>query len=116
MEANKKFTTSCQNVSKPLSSSYKTFLVRYPAARILGEPCCEFTFMIVLGGCGTFFAITIASKEFKGIPIVNQHRLVNETLEKEIKGIHGLQVPRPLPLLSPLPIDPSFTQIKTVPL
>ncbi|KAF8485347.1 bola-like protein [Russula ochroleuca] len=46
----------------------------------------------VSGGCGTFYAITIASKAFKGIPVVKQHRLVNEVLKKEIEGIHGLQV------------------------
>jgi len=60
-------------------------------------------FILVIGGCGTFYAITIASNAFKGIPVVKQHRLVNETLKKEIEGIHGLQVPHPLPLLSPLP-------------
>ncbi|KLO07478.1 bola-like protein [Schizopora paradoxa] len=46
----------------------------------------------VSGGCGTFYAITIASKAFTGIPTVKQHRLVNETLKSEISGIHGLQV------------------------
>ncbi|KAN0124206.1 BolA protein, partial [Russula decolorans] len=46
----------------------------------------------VSGGCGTFFAITIASKAFKGMPVVEQHRLINKVLQKEIEGIHGLQV------------------------
>ncbi|KAF8495145.1 bola-like protein [Russula emetica] len=46
----------------------------------------------VSGGCGTFYAITIASKAFRGIPVVKQHRLINETLKKEIEGIHGLQL------------------------
>ncbi|KAH9169272.1 bola-like protein [Lactarius sanguifluus] len=46
----------------------------------------------VSGGCGTFYAITIASTAFKGIPVVKQHRLVNEALKKEIEGIHGLQL------------------------
>ena len=45
-----------------------------------------------IGGCGAFYAITIASEAFKGIPVVKQHRLVNEALKKEIAGIHGLQV------------------------
>lgn len=44
------------------------------------------------GGCGTFYAIVIASDDFKGLPIVKQHRLVTETLKQEIEGIHGLQV------------------------
>ncbi|KAI0260909.1 bola protein [Gloeopeniophorella convolvens] len=46
----------------------------------------------VSGGCGTFYAITIASTAFKGIPVVKQHRLVNDALKKEIQGIHGLQL------------------------
>ncbi|KAJ7122744.1 bola protein, partial [Mycena epipterygia] len=46
----------------------------------------------VSGGCGTFFAITIASEAFKGLPMVKQHRLVTQTLKEEIEGIHGLQV------------------------
>ena len=44
-----------------------------------------------IGGCGTFYAISISSAAFKGLPTVKQHRLVNETLKKEIEGIHGLQ-------------------------
>ncbi|KAJ7179420.1 bola-like protein [Mycena filopes] len=46
----------------------------------------------VSGGCGTFFAITIASDAFKGIPMVKQHKLVTQTLKEEIEGIHGLQI------------------------
>ncbi|KAL0580786.1 hypothetical protein V5O48_001251 [Marasmius crinis-equi] len=46
----------------------------------------------VSGGCGSFYAITIASEAFKGLTMVKQHRLVTETLKKEIDGIHGLQI------------------------
>jgi stress-induced morphogen len=44
-----------------------------------------------IGGCGAFYAITIASKAFTGLSTVKQHRLVTETLKKEIQNIHGLQ-------------------------
>ena len=44
------------------------------------------------GGCGSFYAISIASEAFKGLSIIKQHRLVNEALKQEIQGIHGLQV------------------------
>ena len=44
------------------------------------------------GGCGTFYAIVIASDTFKGLSVVKQHRLVTSTLKQEIEGIHGLQV------------------------
>ena len=46
----------------------------------------------VSGGCGSFYAIVVASKEFQGLSTVKQHRLVNETLKDIIGGIHGLQV------------------------
>ncbi|KAF9482034.1 bola-like protein [Pholiota conissans] len=46
----------------------------------------------ISGGCGSFYSITIASETFKGLPIVKQHKLVTETLKKEIEGIHGLQI------------------------
>ena len=45
-----------------------------------------------IGGCGTFYNIIVASEQFKGLPLVKQQRLVNQTLKDEIKGIHGLQV------------------------
>ncbi|OCH95852.1 bola-like protein [Obba rivulosa] len=46
----------------------------------------------VSGGCGTFYQIEIASDAFKDLSTVKQHRLVNETLKKDIEGIHGLQL------------------------
>lgn len=49
------------------------------------------THLIDAGGCGTFYAITIASQAFNGLPIVKQHKLVTTTLQQEIQGIHGLQ-------------------------
>ncbi|KAH9921479.1 bola-like protein, partial [Epithele typhae] len=45
----------------------------------------------VSGGCGTFYNIRITSEHFKGLPLVKQQRLVNQTLKEEIQGIHGLQ-------------------------
>ncbi|ODQ64324.1 bola-like protein [Nadsonia fulvescens var. elongata DSM 6958] len=46
----------------------------------------------VSGGCGSMFAINISSSKFKGVPMVKQHRLVNELLAEEIKTWHGLQL------------------------
>ncbi|KAG8897550.1 hypothetical protein FRB99_008068 [Tulasnella sp. 403] len=46
----------------------------------------------VSGGCGTFYAINIASAHFKGLPMVKQHRMVTDELKAEIEGIHGLQI------------------------
>lgn len=46
----------------------------------------------VSGGCGSMFAITVESSMFKGIPMIKQHRLVNEVLRDEIAKWHGLQL------------------------
>ncbi|KAI9024367.1 bola protein [Phycomyces nitens] len=46
----------------------------------------------VSGGCGSMYNIDIASKAFQGTTIVKQHRMVNEILKQEIKGMHGLQL------------------------
>ncbi|KAN0063487.1 hypothetical protein ACQY0O_003934 [Thecaphora frezii] len=46
----------------------------------------------VSGGCGSFYAISIASKEFKGLSTIKAHRLVNQELKEVIKDIHGLQL------------------------
>lgn len=46
----------------------------------------------ISGGCGSMFAITVESPQFKGIPMIRQHRLVNEVLKDEIASWHGLQL------------------------
>ncbi|KAG1473520.1 hypothetical protein G6F56_000910 [Rhizopus delemar] len=46
----------------------------------------------VSGGCGSMYAIDIAASKFQGTSIVKQHRMVNEILKEEIKGMHGLQL------------------------
>ncbi|KAK9367803.1 bola protein [Lipomyces kononenkoae] len=46
----------------------------------------------ISGGCGSMFAISIVSKAFKGVPMIKQHRMVNEILADEIKEWHGVQL------------------------
>lgn len=46
----------------------------------------------VSGGCGSMYALDIVSEQFKGLPIVKQHRLVNSILGEEIKKWHGVQM------------------------
>lgn len=46
----------------------------------------------VSGGCGSMYALDIVSEQFKGLPIVKQHRLVNSVLGEEIKKWHGVQM------------------------
>lgn len=46
----------------------------------------------VSGGCGSMFAILVESDKFNGIPMIKQHRLVNDALKDEISKWHGLQL------------------------
>jgi len=46
----------------------------------------------ISGGCGSMYALDIVSAKFKGMSVIKQHRLVNEVLEQEIKGWHGVQL------------------------
>ncbi|BGP24854.1 hypothetical protein JCM10295v2_003774 [Rhodotorula toruloides] len=46
----------------------------------------------VSGGCGTFYAISVEHESFKGLSMIKQHRIVNELLKDNIKGMHGLQL------------------------
>ncbi|GCE99997.1 hypothetical protein ZYGM_003202 [Zygosaccharomyces mellis] len=46
----------------------------------------------VSGGCGSMFAIDVISDKFKGMPMVKQHKIVNEVLKDHIKSWHGLQL------------------------
>ncbi|TGZ83390.1 hypothetical protein EX30DRAFT_339572 [Ascodesmis nigricans] len=46
----------------------------------------------VSGGCGSMYAIEIASSRFRGLTMMKQHRLVNEVLAEEIRGWHGVQL------------------------
>ncbi|KAI9846422.1 MAG: hypothetical protein M1837_004013 [Sclerophora amabilis] len=46
----------------------------------------------ISGGCGSMFAIDIVSARFKGLPMIKQHRVVNDVLRGEIGGWHGVQL------------------------
>ncbi|RPA87774.1 bola-like protein [Ascobolus immersus RN42] len=46
----------------------------------------------VSGGCGSMYAVEIASPNFKGLTMIKQHRMVQEILADKIKGWHGLQL------------------------
>lgn len=44
------------------------------------------------GNCGQAFVIHLRTSAFKGKTLIQQHRMVNETLKEEIKDIHSLQL------------------------
>ncbi|KAK5137873.1 hypothetical protein LTR08_006642 [Meristemomyces frigidus] len=46
----------------------------------------------ISGGCGSMYALDIVSEQFKGLPVIKQHRLVNKVLGEEIKKWHGVQL------------------------
>lgn len=42
------------------------------------------------GGCGSFYAIYVVSDKFNGVRLIDQHRMVKDLLQSEVKSIHGL--------------------------
>ncbi|GAU95625.1 hypothetical protein RvY_07214-2 [Ramazzottius varieornatus] len=51
----------------------------------------------VSGGCGSMYQIYIEAEEFRGKKLVEQQRMVNEVLQKEIKAMHGLSLHTAVP-------------------
>ncbi|KAI8920338.1 hypothetical protein PhCBS80983_g01529 [Powellomyces hirtus] len=46
----------------------------------------------ISGGCGSMYAVQIASPMFRGKNLVQQHRMVTGLLQEDIKGMHGIQI------------------------
>ncbi|XP_077116984.1 LOW QUALITY PROTEIN: bolA-like protein 3 [Ranitomeya variabilis] len=46
----------------------------------------------ISGGCGAMYEIHVESEEFKEKRTVQQHKMVNEALQEEIKAMHGLRI------------------------
>ncbi|KAJ3045794.1 BolA-like protein 3 [Rhizophlyctis rosea] len=46
----------------------------------------------ISGGCGSMYAVEIASPQFAGLSPVKQHRMVTEVLKDDIKQMHGIQI------------------------
>ncbi|KAF4119398.1 BolA-like protein 3 [Geosmithia morbida] len=46
----------------------------------------------VSGGCGSMYAIEVASRRFKGMNLLAQQRLVNKALGDQVKNWHGVQI------------------------
>ncbi|KAF1344522.1 bola protein, partial [Delphinella strobiligena] len=46
----------------------------------------------ISGGCGSMYALDIVSEQFKGLPVIKQHKMVNKILAEEIKKWHGVQL------------------------
>lgn len=51
----------------------------------------------VSGGCGSMYAIDIASQAFKGKGLLQQQRLVTKALGERVKEWHGVQIRTSLP-------------------
>ncbi|KAM4749066.1 bolA-like protein 3 [Rhinophrynus dorsalis] len=46
----------------------------------------------ISGGCGAMYEIHVESEEFKAKRTVQQHQMINEALQEEIKAMHGLRI------------------------
>nr|XP_056719845.1 bolA-like protein 2 [Euleptes europaea] len=43
------------------------------------------------GRCATSFKVLVVSPQFRGKPLLQRHRLVNEVLAEELKHIHAFE-------------------------
>ncbi|XP_053571994.1 bolA-like protein 3 isoform X2 [Bombina bombina] len=46
----------------------------------------------ISGGCGAMYEIHIESVDFKEKRTVQQHQMINDALQEEIKSMHGLRI------------------------
>ena len=44
----------------------------------------------ISGGCGSMFRIFVAAADFEGKRTIQQHRIINDILQDEVKDMHGL--------------------------
>ncbi|XP_066985403.1 bolA-like protein 3 [Macrobrachium rosenbergii] len=51
----------------------------------------------ISGGCGAMYEVWVESIDFKGLNRVKQHKLITQTLKKEIKDMHGLRITTSVP-------------------
>ncbi|XP_068231874.1 bolA-like protein 3 [Palaemon carinicauda] len=51
----------------------------------------------ISGGCGSMYEVWVESIDFKGLNRVKQHKLITQTLKKEIKDMHGLRITTSIP-------------------
>ncbi|KAK9474759.1 bola protein [Dipodascopsis tothii] len=76
-------------VKDPAMNEYEAYLFDMLAKAL--EPT-RLSVQDISGGCGSMFAIDVGSTKFKGIPMIKQHRMVNEILQDEIKKWHGVKL------------------------
>uniref|UniRef100_A0A1I7YI94 BolA-like protein 3 n=1 Tax=Steinernema glaseri TaxID=37863 RepID=A0A1I7YI94_9BILA len=51
----------------------------------------------ISGGCGSMYQVAVESEDFKGKAKVQQHKMVTETLQKEIADMHGIVITTKVP-------------------
>ncbi len=48
-------------------------------------------------GCGSFFKVEVTSEVFRDKTLLQQHRLVQDVLKKEISELHGITIVSKVP-------------------
>lgn len=64
---------------------------------VVGLQPVELVVSDISGGCGSMYAIEIASERFRGLGMLAQQRLVNKLLKEKIGGWHGMQLKTKIP-------------------
>ncbi|KAK6621168.1 hypothetical protein RUM43_011474 [Polyplax serrata] len=88
--ASRVWYSSNERSLKPSDKMMECLKVRFPLAK-------HIEVVDVSGGCGSMYEVFVESIEFKGLSMVKQHRLINETLKEDIKKMHGLRIQTKVP-------------------
>ncbi|KAI8866650.1 hypothetical protein GQ42DRAFT_165354 [Ramicandelaber brevisporus] len=46
----------------------------------------------ISGGCGSMYAVSVQSKQFDSVALLQQHMMVKNILKEDIAGMHGIQL------------------------
>ncbi len=65
----------------------------------------------VSGGCGASYHVKVASKRFQGLPVLKQHRLVQDVLKDEIRKWHALKIDTSVCLFLCFPLEPPLRAV-----
>ncbi|XP_064485033.1 bolA-like protein 3 [Ornithodoros turicata] len=104
-------------MSRALSSFLSTFVKRFQVFRLLSNEAlktsgerdltsllqqkfpdaCSVQVKDISGGCGAMYEVSVTSNVFKNLPIIQQHRLVNEALKEQIQDMHGIRISTAVP-------------------
>ena len=87
------YSSDAESSMSPTESEIASSLSSHDALR----PISSVLVKDVSGGCGSMYAIDVASAQFKGKGLLAQQRLVTKALGDRVKEWHGVQIRTSVP-------------------